>query len=190
MTESQILKLIKDTVRRELAPILMATLVSNESQNRSTVQRFQTEGAISNLRNIQSYGLASRAPAGTQALTVPVDGNATHLNMVGHFDENRPTMNDGETVLYDAYGHVIYLSQSKIQFGSKASANPMVLGDILQTLMDGILDAILNAPQLVQTPLGPGWLDPSIRSQLASLQSDFVDNADTNFLSKKAFTER
>jgi len=56
--------------------------------------------------------------------------------------------------------------------------------------MDGILNAILNAAQIGQCAVGPVALDPGIRSQLASLQSEYVDTASTNFLGQKNFVER
>ena len=190
MDESRIRALIREMMQQELAPILLASIVSNESNTRSTIKRFASDSPIQKVRNIQPFGVSSKAPVGTQAFIVPVNSDPTHLNMNGNFDEQKPDTADGETILYDAFGHRIYLSQSGLQFGSKSSANPMVLGDILQQFCDAICNALLQSPQVGFCAVGPVYLDPDIRSQVAQAQQDFVDDASTNFLSQKAFTER
>lgn len=190
MDEAQVASIVRRVIRKELIAALMGQVVSNTDQFRTVMQRFASEGEIPNLRNIQPYGFGSRAPAGTQAVVSPIGHDPSHLNVLGHFDSNRPTMNDGETILYDQFGHAIYLSSSKIQVGSKASANPAVLGDILQEFCDAICNAFLNAPQIGECAVGNVYLDPGVRTAIKNAQTEFVDTASTNFVSQKVFTER
>jgi len=187
MEEYEIIRLIRQVIKQELAPILMGSVVSNESSSRSTIQRFATESPIGNLRSIQPYGVSSRAPAGTQGLIVPVRSDPTHLNLVGHFDEGKPTTNDGETILYDAYGHVIYLSQTKMQFGSKSSAQNMVLGQIFKT---AFAKALLDQLQLETHTgnLGYPTSVPNNAAQYLEIENSPID--DNAILSDKAFTEK
>jgi hypothetical protein len=187
MTEAEIIRLVKQIVREELAPILMANVVSNESQLRSTIQRFSTDSEISNLRNIQPYGVSSRAPVGTSCLVIPVDGNPSHLNMVGHFDSAKPSTQDGEFILYDAYGHEVYLSQSKMQFGSKNSANPMMLGDIVQTLLGGVMDAIAQHQHLDQSGTSL-TMPPNNAAAFEAFKASPI--MDGGIISSKCFTEK
>jgi hypothetical protein len=186
MVESEIKALIRKEVRQALAPILMALVVSNEDSNRSTVQRMPSEPAIGNLRNIQPYGYSSRAPVGTTCLATPVANDPTHLNMLGHFDSNRPTTEDGETLIYDAYTHIIYLSQDKMQFGSKASANPMMLGDIVQSCLSQFLELVANHTHVGN--LGYATSVPQTQEDFLNLKASPVDNSD--IISAKCFTEK
>ena len=186
MKEADIKALIRKEVREVLAPVLMALVVSNKDNNRTTAQRMPSEPAINNLRNIQPYGHSSRAPAGTSCLVAPIANDPTHLNMLGHFDSNRPTTNDGESILYDAYGHIIYLSQTKMQFGSKASANPMMLGDIVQACLSQFLELTANHVHIGN--LGYNTSIPQTSSDFLALKSSPVD--DSKIISDKCFTEK
>lgn len=182
MNESDIIRLVRRVIRQELAPILLGSVVSNQDQNRTTIQHFATSSPIPKLRNIQPYGVASRAPPGTACLTIPIDGDPTHLNMVGHFDQSRPSMANGETILYDAFGHIVYLSDTKMQFGSKTSANPMMLGDIVQTLLSEMLELIAD-----HVHPAPGY-PPNNFEEFLDLKESPVD--DGAIISDIAFTEK
>lgn len=186
MTESDIIKLVKRTMREQLAPILMGIVVSNESQNRSSAQRFDTDSPISNLRNIQPFGFSSRAPKGTPGLVVPIAGDPTHLNLVGHFDEGRPSGSDGETLFYNAFGQLIYLSNGKIQVGSKASAENMVLGQVFKSMMDTLLVAIKTHTHVGN--LGYSTSPPENAADFDAIKASPVD--DGAILSDKVFTEK
>lgn len=186
MTESEAIRLIRRVIRQELAPILLGSIVSNQDQNRSTVQRFSTDSQVPKLRNIQPYGVASRAPAKTPALIIPIDGDPTHLNMVGHFDESRPSMQDGETILYDAFGHIVYLSESKMQFGSKASDENMVLGKVFKQWAHDLLTQL--AAEMHIGNMGYNTSVPTNASQYDALKASPIDDA--TILSDIAFTEK
>lgn len=141
MTEGQVRGVIRKVIRQELAQILLGSTTANKDQFYSSVQRFD-ETPIDNNRKILPFGISSRAPVGTQGLVVPVNGDPTHLVVVGDFDANRPTLNDGESMLYDQFGHVVYCSESKIQIGTKAAAENFVLGQVFKTFANNLLQAI------------------------------------------------
>lgn len=186
MNESEIRRLIKDAIREELAPVLMAFVTANATQLRSSVKNFATAGEISNLRSIQPFGFGSRAPVQTPALVIPIAGDPTHLVIAGHFDANRPSHNNGETVLYDNFGHIVYLSSTKMQFGSKASAENMVLGQVFKTMMDTLLEAI--ATHTHTGNLGYPTSPPVNAGDFESIKASPID--DNAILSDKAFTEK
>ena len=183
MTEGDVYQLFRKFMRQELAPIVMGQIVSNESDTRSTIQRFSNEAPRENIRNVQPFGLASKAPAGTSAFIVPAGFDPTNQNILGHFDEaNKPVLNDGEVALYDAYGHVLYLSNGKIQLGSEASAENMVLGQVFKKFASDLLDAIAN-----HTHPGIGS-PPSNMAKFTALKSSPI--GDESILSGVAFTEK
>lgn len=182
MTESEIIALVREILRQELAPILMGTVQKNDSQTRSTVQHFPSSSPVPNLRNIQPFGVSSRAPVGTAALTVPIDSNATHLNMVGHFDEGRPTGEDGETLLYNSFGQVIYLKEGKIQIGSKAASENLVLGQVFKAFAAQFLELVAN-----HTHAGIGY-PPTNKANFEALKASPIE--DELILSDENFTEK
>lgn len=186
MTDGEIRDLIRREVREALAPIMMGFVVSNENVQRSTVKRMSMEGPIPNTRNIQPFGIASRAPVGTEGLMIPVNSDPTHINMVGHFDKSKPDVDEGETTLYDKFGHLVYLSETKMQFGSKASANPMMLGDIVQDLFSNMLQLISDHVHIGNLGYPVGAM--SKKAELLELKASPVD--DGAIISDKCFTEK
>jgi hypothetical protein len=100
---------------------------------------------------------------------------------------------DGHTILAALAGKNVYLtSDTKIFIGmpDNEGTEPLVLGDILKTCITGIINAFLNASQIGQSAMGPVMLDPSVRTALQQELDNRVNDADQNFLSKLAFTER
>ncbi len=172
----------------------MATINANASGARSSITRFPTDGPISDLRNIQPFGVASRAPAGTDCLVNPVNGDITHLVVAGHFDANKPAIDsDGEACLYGADGQLIYMkSGGTIRQGIKGAASPVVLGDVLQTFENNVLNAWLNnAPNISFDGLGiPCVLNPAISEILLDEKTNHVNDASQNFLGQKNFVDR
>jgi len=181
MEESEIIRLVNTVINQKLAPILMGTLLSNQSQTRSTFQNFSSAGSIPNARTIQPFGLSSRSPANTSCLTAPIANDPTHVNILGHFDESRPTTNDGEAALYNAFGQLIYVSNGKIQIGSKSAAQNLVLGQIFKTFAASLLDLIAN-----HTHPSDGF-KPSNSADFLALKASPIN--DSSILSSENFTE-
>lgn len=186
MDEAEFGRLIREIVRQEIANVTMANVAANSSQTRITAKRFANDGEIQNVRNVQPFGVSSRPTPGMQSLLIPVGGHITNYSAVGQFDEGRPTGTDGETFLYDAYGHIVYLSQTKMQFGSKASDENMVLGKVFKKLVHDWLTA-----DEAQTHVGNFGYPTSVPVNVAdytALKASPVD--DLKVLSDKAFTEK
>jgi hypothetical protein len=185
MTEAELIKFIRQVVREEFAPVAMATIVANATQLRSTFQRTSSDSRFPNARSIQPYGYASRAPTGTECLAVPVGGNASHVNIVGHFDSARPLVSDGETLLYDANGHAVYLSTTKVQIGTMIASHPVPLGDILKTALNDLLEAIISHQHMGN--LGYPTGTPMNSSAFSAIKSSPVGDDSMN--SSLVFTE-
>jgi len=143
MSESEMIRFIRQVIREEFAPIAMAQIISNADQMRTTFQRTSSDSQFPNARNIQPFGFSSRAPVGTDALSVPIGNNPTHVNVVGHFDANRPAVSDGEVMIYNEFGQQVYLKDGSVHLGISTAAHPVPLGDVLKTALDNLLIAIL-----------------------------------------------
>jgi hypothetical protein len=186
MISPEAIREIRKIIKEELGKIIKASITANQDQMNVTVQRFATDSNIPGVQKVQPFGLSSRAPVGTPTVIVPIDSNPNHLNTMGELDPNRPNESDGETILYDAYGHLVYLSETKMQFGSKASAENMVLGQVFKTFMDNLLTALQAETHIGN--LGYPTSTPINDPTYAALQASPID--DETILSLKAFTER
>jgi hypothetical protein len=100
---------------------------------------------------ILPFGLSSKAPVGTQALIAPGGMDPSNQNVLGHFDETRPDLGDGESALYNAYGQSIRVMNGKILIGTGQSSEAVVLGNQLKALLTQILDLLV-----AHTHPGPG----------------------------------
>jgi len=99
----------------------------------------------------------------------------------------------GDSVKYARVGKKLYMgSDTKIGIArpNKEPIQPLVLGTVLKNFLGAVLDAFLNAPQVVITPMGPGFLDPSVRAALVAAKNTYLTDASTNIVSQIGFTER
>ena len=171
MEEYEIIALVRQIIRQELAPIVMATIDKNASTTRTSAKRFANDNTLPNLRNISPYGVSSRAPSGTQCVMTPINSDPTHINITGYFDENRPTVQDGEACLYNQYGQLVYLKNGKIQIGSKSADEPFVLGNVFKTMMNTILDAIVAHTHVTASP-GAATTPPVNSAAFTAVKAD------------------
>ena len=186
MNEQELIKLIQSVLRQEIAKIMMGEIEENESELKVSFTRYSGEAPITKARHIQPFGLSSKAPKKTECLSIPIGGNPTNQSIVGHYDKNKPTLNDGETILYDAYGHLIVLSESKMQIGSKNSDEPLVLGKIFKAYEKKLLDNIMAIKHVD----GMGMLT-TVPVNSADFLAQKADTIDSNkILSDKVFTEK
>lgn len=192
MNESDIRSIIRQALREELAPILMGLVTSNKDQSRTNVRRFATEGELIGLRSIQPFGVSSRAPVNTPTLVVPVDADSSHLVSVGNFDQSKPSLNDGETILYSASGQLIYLkSDGTIHQGKKTAASPVVLGDVMKNAYSDLITTLRDAPAVGIDSFGlPVYLAPALIPLLTQLITKYVTSAATNIVAQKNFVDR
>jgi len=182
---------VVDIVRQEFAQILMGRVAETDSKGRAKARRFGTETPFENARQIQPFGLTSRPPAPMESLVVPINGDPTHLVLVGQFDGDRPATEVGEAALYGADGQLVYLKTGgHVLIGSKAAAEPAVLGNVLKEFLTTFIDALLNAPQIGQDIIGPVFLDPALRTNLINYKAQYLTNAATNIVAQKTFVER
>lgn len=178
MSESEMIRFIRQVIREEFASVAMAQVVSNADQLRTTFQRSTTSPPFSGSRNIQPYGVSSRAPANTPCLTVPVGNNPTNVNMVGVHDPSKPAVDDGETMIYNEFGQAVYLKNGSVHLGTSAASHPVSLGDSLQSILSKFLGYyIANAPEgNLGYPIGP----PSNMSDAQTLKASPVDDGTMN----------
>jgi len=183
---------VRSLIKQEICTIMMASVTSNETDLRTSAQRFATDANLSNLRSISPFGFHSRATKGTPCVMTPINHDPTNIMITGHYDQNRPQIQDGETVLYGADGQLIHFkSGGTIHQGSKAAAAPVVLGDVLKTFLEKFLDDFINSNPLGYDAMGlPVFISPTIKADMTQQKTEYVETAATNILGQKNFVER
>lgn len=118
MNEGDIARLIKDTIRQELAQTLMASVTSSDTLSGSIdALRFSTDSELQNLQLIRPYGFASRPPAGTQTVLHPINGDPSNIIAIGEADQTRPSLGPGEAALYGSSGQLVYSDGTNLFMG-------------------------------------------------------------------------
>ena len=136
---------------------------------------------------VQPFGLASNAPDDTVSVVGRVGEHFGARYVLGHRDQNKPKFQaTGETVLYNAFGQQIYLSNGKIQIGTKSSAEPLVLGNVFKTMMDTLLTQLAEHTHIGN--LGYNTSPPNNAEEFVQLQESPID--DKSILSNVSFTEK
>lgn len=207
MNESDLIRLIRQVVKRELTPLLMAVVTETADAQRLTARRFASDGPIPKIRSIQPAGFASRPKAQVETVLAAIMGDPTNLAALGQFDAARPTIDaEGEAAIYGPDGQLVYLmTGGKVLIGSKDADEPLVLGNVLKSFADaligeikGVLSDLETTPAgLTTAPGNPIAPNPALvtalqahGTSLDSMKSQYVDTDSSNFVSKKNFTER
>lgn len=171
MMDGQIRRFIQEEIKRQMN-IILNSETGQTTESTETIQNlFPGMPSIPDRPVSHTYGISSRAPQGTISVVARVGDHFGNRMVIGHRDKNRPTLNEGETILYDAYGHIVYCSQSKIQIGSKGASEPFVLGNVLQSLLSQFLQLVANHTHS-NFLIGP----PDQSGQFTALKSSPVDD--------------
>lgn len=109
MTESEVIRLIKRTVRSELAQTFLGSTSDTNDSYVCSLSRFSTDSVQGNIRLIRPSGFTSRPFPGTTTVIHPINGDPSHLLSLGDFDEgNRPSIGEGESAMYGSSGQLAY----------------------------------------------------------------------------------
>lgn len=186
MMDSSALKFIREEIQRQINVILSGSSGANDQFSEDISEMFPGMPTITKRPVMHPYGLASRAPSGTLQVVARQGEHFGNRLILGHRDANRPSMSQGETVLYNQYGQQIYLENGKIHIGKKTSSNPTVLGNELKDLLTLILNHIMDHTHLgnLGYPTGKPLNKPDFQSDLA----DWVSNK--KILSDYIFVEK
>lgn len=201
MNQSEMMRMIKSVVRNELALASMALQTDTADQKRATTRRFATDSPIDGLRSIQPFGVSSRAPDGTDCMQVPVGGDPSHMNVIGHFDPARPAVEKGETMLYNEFGDRIYVSDGviiattpqwvlesdAIFLGSDSADEPFVLGKVFKQFAEDVLQAIAIHTHISALP---GYPTPPPQNAVTFQTLKASPIQDEAILSDKIFGEK
>jgi hypothetical protein len=156
MNESDIRRLIRNEIRREMDVILPGLSSGNDHFSEAILDLYPGMPEIAPRPVMHPAGFVSRAVNGT----IQVNGrNGEHSGnrmVLGHRDKLRPgDINQGEMAIYSSDGttvlKTVYVRRDKIQVGSKASTEQMVLGTtyVTETLTNHLLYLIELVTDLI-----------------------------------------
>lgn len=206
MIDSYDLRLIREEIKKQLNIILTGQSLVSDGTKCNVINMFPGMAPIQKVPIAHPYGFCSSALDGTFTITARVGEHFGARLVIGHKDINRPTdLNPGECVIYSSTGHQIRCTLTGIKIGSASAANPLVLGDILQTYLNSIYASIqtlynaviLGTTTISTTPGNPTAPNPAIATALGTslatlttAKTQFSDIPLTNFLSTVNMTER
>ena len=165
---------VRNIIWQELGRVLNVTMTGN-SQNADG----QTEQIQSMLIDASTspafpvaypWGFASRTPDATAQLITQIGNSPLAKAIVSHFDPNRPSIAQGETVIYNQFGQQVYLKNGQILLGSMDASQPFILGDKGNTFFNDLLTAII-----AHTHPAPG-APPTNIADFEAIQTGTIEN--------------
>lgn len=142
MDHSEILSLLRREIRREINIILSGQAGTN-TQFVETIENML--GGMPNIKDrpvMHPYGFVSRAPRGTISVVGRQGEHFGNRIILGHRDGNRPSLEEGETILYNQFGRAVKVLTNKILIGDDDSTENVVLGQVFKTMMSTVLEAL------------------------------------------------
>lgn len=185
---------IRDEVKHAVNVILHAKFGETSNEYAELLEPLPGADKIPARPVVHPYGLVSRAPQGTLAVTARVGNHPAARIILGARDPERANMeflNEGDVCLYNSDGTKIVLQGKKVKMGSENADNPAVLGNELITLLGQIIDLlILGNSVLTTTPGNPTVPNPAITPLLNALKAQYLTNPATNIVARNIMLER
>lgn len=175
MNRDEIKRIIRDEIRIALQVIASGEAGDNSALTSEDInQLFPGLPPVVGRPIMRPYGFMSRAPLGTISVTAQQGEHPGNKVTLGHRDDDVPSVNEGETKIYEVDGHTIYLSNTAIMLGKNGGTfYTAVLGEALATLINSLITAILNHthPFLYNAGSTPTTGATQVLSQASSFNS-------------------
>lgn len=194
MEQSDIIKTIRQEVAKALNVILAGVAGPNAIDSETIQNLFPGMPDIPTRPVMHPYGHVSRAANGTASIVAKMGDHVGNRIVIGHRDKARPSVDEGETMLYNSSGEQIYIKHGdiiftgpKIHIGSSAAAEPFVLGLVFQSFANQLLQLIEEHTHVTSAP-GSATSPPINQTDFENLRQDPISNS--AILSDKIFGEK
>lgn len=184
--DPNLIAFLKLEIRKQVNIILSGQAGTNTQFTETIENLFPGMPGIIERPVMHPYGISSRAPRGTIQVTGRQGDHFGNRIILGHRDANRPSMNEGETVIYNQFGRAIRVVEDAILVGGEDSAENIVLGQVFKSLMSNLLGA-LQVERHIDS-LGYTTAVPVNAGTYASLQASPVN--DEAVLSDESFARK
>lgn len=191
MMDAEAVRFVRQEIERQLNVILTGSAGATDQFKETISNQFPGMPDIPGRPVMHPYGLVSRAPQGTLSVTGRMGEHVGNRMVLGHRDKNRPSLAEGEVMLYNEFGQQMYvkngnviLNAKKVSLGSAAAAEPFVLGNVFQAMMETVLEAIAthtHASNVPSAPTSPPLNAAVFEAQKASPVADKVILSDEIF---------
>lgn len=146
MIDPELRRFIVEEIRRQTGVILSgsAGTTSEDAQSEDIQNLYPGFPTLTARPVMHPYGIASRAPQSTIAVTARQGDNPGNRLVLGHRDKERPACLEGEWIAYNVARKQLMLLLDRINIGGPDSAENLVLGQQLKAFLTA-LDAAVQA---------------------------------------------
>lgn len=192
MLDPEVLHFVRQEIKRQVHMVLCSKAGETDTQSEEIDELYVTMPKTGKMGVVHPYGFVSRAPQGTICVSCRLGEHAGNRLILGHRDFKRKqiVLAEGDSAMYNADGTQISIEGTKINLG-KGATEPAVLGNELKTLLNNILQAIINGQLVIcTTPGNVSAPNPALVAQAQAWQNQFINTAATNILSQETFINR
>ena len=143
MIDPEVKRIIQEEVRQQLNVILNGAAGANDQQTETISAMFPGSPDITGRPVMHPFGFASRATSGTISVVARVGASSQNRMTLGHRDSKRPTMDQGEAVLYSSGGFQVRAQNDMILAGQVAGYQIQVKKDMILAGKGDVLEPVI-----------------------------------------------
>lgn len=174
MLESDVIAYIRKEISRQMNVILSGQSGTNDQFFENIENMFPGMSTINSRPVMHPYGVVSRAPRGTFQVNGRQGDHFGNRVVLGHRDQNRPALAEGEVFLYNQFGQQIRLENGMIRIGDAETTDPAVVGNELKAMLQDLITLISTHTHVGN--LGSPTTPPIEAGEFVDIQADNVDN--------------
>jgi phage gp45-like len=130
MITAEDLALIRAEIRKQVNVVLGGRAANATGKTEDVQELFAAMPAMEKRPIAHPFGFVSRAKKDTPSLVVRRGEHPNNRVVIGHFDDNRPSLDkEGEVMLYNAFGQELRLKDGKIVVGKTSPKKAARKGD-------------------------------------------------------------
>lgn len=175
MTDAEIVRFIKEEVRKQVLVILPGATGNNTHESEDIEQMYPGLPTQPLRPVMHPFGFVSRAVRGIIQVVGRTGDHPANRMVLGHRDKNRPTdMNEGESIAYSIGGYQVRILNNKIQVGKNGDFETVVVGETLRDLLKALIQVYVEHKHVGN--LGYYTTVPDNAVQATQLKTQNLDN--------------
>lgn len=167
---SELVRIIRKEIAQAMNVILFGSTSGTTKNAESVDNIYPGQTTLTDRPMIMPYGHVGRAPVGTLNLTARSGDHAGARIIIGHWDSDRPDVEEGEASLYSAEGFQTQAQKAGVKVGKGSDMEFAVVGDTLRAFLTTLLQDIVQ-----HTHAAPG-APPTNAAAFVTLGADNLDN--------------
>lgn len=168
-------RFIQHEIKRQMQTITSGRAGTNTVTSQDIDDIMPGHPAIQGRPIMHPYGMVSRAPRGTIAVTAQQGEHPGNKLTLGHRDASPPDVEVGETAIYSVGKFTVKCAGDQVQVGKDGEYETMVVGDTLKQLLVELITLLTTHTHLVTAPGAPSG-PPDQAAQFQQLDTDYLSN--------------